>query len=165
MINQFFKNHAPGSRVWIFQSSREFSEAEAQQAAKLVKTFVEQWTSHSEKVVADGAVLYNRFVVLVADESLVSVGGCSLDSSSNFIRQLEQTFSITLFDRLTIAYRENGVIKTAGQHVFQQLIENGDVNSGTIVFNNLVSTLKDFNEKWEIPLAESWHMKFFKVPV
>jgi len=165
MINQFFKNHAPGSRVWIFQSNRELTEKEAQQAALQVQSFVARWTSHSEKVVADGAVFYNRFIVLVADESFVSVGGCSLDSSSGFIRELEQTFGITLFDRLTTAYRENGVIKTAGQHAFQQLIENGDVNSGTIVFNNLVSTLKDFNEKWEIPFAESWHMRFFKMPV
>ena len=156
-----FTNLPDNSRIWIYQSSRELTEQEAQQASALIKEFVQQWTSHSEKVVADGAIVYNRFIVLVADESFVTLGGCSIDSSMKVMRQLEQQFNIALFDRLIVAYRENDAVKTASQAAFQNLFEQGAVNRDTIVFNNLVSTLKDFREKWETPLAKSWHARMF----
>src|SRR5688572_24012575 len=112
-------NELPGnSRVWIYQSNRELTAEETQQASAMIKEFVQQWTSHSEKVVADGAIVYNRFIVLVADESFVSLGGCSIDSSVKIMRQLEQQFNIALFDRLAVAYRENDSIKTASQSAF-----------------------------------------------
>ncbi len=158
---ELFKNLPDNSRIWIYQSSRELTEQEAQQASALIKDFVQQWTSHSEKVVADGAIVYNRFIVLVADESFVTLGGCSIDSSMKVMRQLEQQFNTTLFDRLTVAYRENDSIKTASQAAFQNLFEQGAVNRDTIVFNNLVSTLKDFREKWETALSKSWHARMF----
>lgn len=158
---ELFKNLPDNSRIWIYQSSRELTEQEAQQASALIKDFVQQWTSHSEKVVADGAIVYNRFIVLAADESFVTLGGCSIDSSMKAMRQLEQQFNIALFDRLNVAYRDNDAIKTASQSAFQNLFEQGAVNHDTIVFNNLVSTLKDFREKWETQLAKSWHARMF----
>lgn len=160
---QLFTNLPDNSRVWIYQSNRPLTEQETQQASALIKEFVQRWTSHSEKVVADGAVVYNQFIVLVADETFVSLGGCSIDSSVKVMRQLEEQFGITLFDRLTVTYRENGTIKTASQSNFQELFEQGIVNENTIVFNNLVPTLKDFREKWETPLAKSWHARIFSV--
>jgi len=158
---ELFKNLPDNSRIWIYQSSRELTEQEAQQASVLIKDFVQQWTSHSEKVVADGAIVYNRFIVFVADESFVTLGGCSIDSSVKVMRQLEQQFNTALFDRLIVAYRENDAIKTVAQSAFQTLFEQGTVNQETIVFNNLVPTLNDFREKWETPLVKSWHARMF----
>ena len=163
MEKQLFKQLPGNARVWIYQSSRELSNTDVQQMLSRIHDFIGQWTSHSRKVIAEGAVLYNRFVVLAADESAFAVSGCSIDSSVSFIRQMEQQFSIKLFDRLAVAYRENGTIKTVDQSAFQQMIEKGVINNETVVFNNLVSTVNDFNRSWEIPLARSWHGKFFKV--
>lgn len=156
-----FGNLSENSRVWIYQSSRAFTAQEAQEIAALVREFVQQWTSHSEKVVADGALVYSRFIVFAADESFVSLGGCSIDSSVKMLRQVEQQFNTTLFDRLSVAYRENDIIKTAPQAVFQQLVDEGKVTGDTRVYNNLVSTLKDFRQKWETPLSQSWHARMF----
>lgn len=160
---QLFTQLPDNSRIWIYQSNRALNEQEAQQASTMVKDFVQRWTSHSEKVVADGAVVYNQFIVLVADETFVSLGGCSIDSSVKAMKQLEQQFGINLFDRLNVTYRENETIKTAPQSRFQELLEKGMVSEETIVFNNLVPTLKDFREKWETPLAKSWHARIFSV--
>lgn len=160
---QLFKQLPDNSRIWIYQSNRTLNEQETQRASELVKDFVQRWTSHSEKVVADGAVVYNQFIVLVADETFVSLGGCSIDSSVKVMRQLEDQFGITLFDRLTVTYREGDAIKTASQSRFQELFEQGIVKEDTLVFNNLVPTLKDFHEKWETPLAKSWHARIFTV--
>jgi len=35
------------------------------------------------------------------------------------------------------------------------------VTGSTIVFNNLVNTIEEFNEAWEVPAEESWHSRFF----
>ncbi len=154
----------PGnSRVWIYQSSRRLNDDESQQATRLVKDFVNQWTSHSQKVIAEGAVVYNFFIVLAADEAAVAVGGCSIDSTFHFIRQIEEQFRIRLFDRTTVAYRDNGAIKTAGQQEFQKMLDEKLVNSDTSVFNNLVATVDEFNRNWETPLSKSWHARLFGV--
>lgn len=154
----------PGnSKVWIYQSSRKLIDDEAQQATRLVKDFVNRWTSHSQKVIAEGAVVHNHFIVLAADESAVAVGGCSIDSTFHFIRQIEKQFNIRLFDRTTVAYRDNGAIKTAGQQEFQEMLDKKLVNSDTPVFNNLVATADEFNRNWEIPLSKSWHARLFRI--
>ncbi len=165
MNEQVFKSLPDNSKVWIYQSNRELSDGEVNQLHSLIKEFIQQWTSHSRKVIADGVVIYNRFIVLAADESAFTVSGCSVDSLVGFIKRLEQQFNIHLFDRFSIAYRENGLIKTAAQSAFQHLVDNGDVTQDTMVFNNLVATVKDFRESWEIPISKSWHGKFFKVQV
>lgn len=41
----------------------------------------------------DGFVMYNRFVVLMADESEVGVSGCSMDASVHFIKGLAAEFN------------------------------------------------------------------------
>lgn len=161
-LKQPFAQLPGSSKVWIYQSNRELTSEEASRMSVMVNDFIEQWTSHSEKVTARGAVIYNRFVVLAADESKVAVGGCSIDSSVHFIRQLEQQFGILLFDRLTVAYRENGKILTASQSDFQEMMDKGTVNHDTIVFNNLVATAGEFLQNWEVPLAKSWHARLFK---
>lgn len=162
-MEEFFK-HLPGSaRVWIYQSSRELSDDEVLRINNLLSDFLRQWTSHARKVIAEGIVLYNRFLILAADESAFAVSGCSIDASVNFIRQLERQFHTDFFNRLAIAYRENGAVKTADKPVFQQMIDQGLINHQTVVFNNLVSTVNDFKQHWEVPLARSWHAKFFRM--
>jgi hypothetical protein len=36
------------------------------------------------------------------------------------------------------------------------------VSKNTIVFNNLVNNIAEFNENWEVPASESWHSRFLK---
>jgi hypothetical protein len=35
------------------------------------------------------------------------------------------------------------------------------VTENTIVFNNLVNNIEEFNESWEVPAMDSWHSRFF----
>ncbi|HXH17540.1 MAG TPA: hypothetical protein VNJ07_00535 [Chitinophagales bacterium] len=162
MVFDVFNNLPDDARVWIYQCSRELDETEVKQVSALIRDFVHQWTSHSRKVIAAGEVVYHRFIILAADESAFPVSGCSIDFMTHFIRQLEEQFHLNLFDRLTIAYRENGSIRFADQISFLQMIAEGSVKETTIVFNNLVPTLKDLRENWEVPLSKSWHVRFLQ---
>jgi hypothetical protein len=35
------------------------------------------------------------------------------------------------------------------------------VTENTIVFNNLVNTIQEYNDSWEVPAMDSWHSRFF----
>jgi len=158
-----FPNLPDHTRVWIYQSNKAFSDTEVAEINEKMQEFVAVWVSHSQKVIADGAVLYNRFIILVADESAVSIGGCSIDSSVKFIKELETAYEIDLFDRMKVAYKSNGEVNVVDKSAFQQLVEKGEVTDKTLVFNNLVSTKKELESNWEVALKDSWHKKVFSV--
>lgn len=147
---------SPESRVWVYQSEREFTTAESVIIATKVNDFVKQWTSHKLEVSGHGSLHYNRFVVLMADETQVGLGGCSVDSSVHFIRQLEKTFNTKLLDRWLIAFKQNDTIRTGTHAEFEKLVETGVITDDTIIFNNLVKTKAEFESKWHLPYKHSW---------
>src|ERR1700749_5003601 len=94
------------SRVWIYQSDRELYEDEVKQLHEILNKFAAEWTAHNHQLKAKAEIRYNRFLILIVDESQAGASGCSIDKSVNFIKRLEQEFNIILLDRFNLAYRE-----------------------------------------------------------
>ncbi len=147
------------SRVWIYQSIREFNEIETISLKNDLAQFAQSWVSHNQLLTAVGDVLYNRFIVLMVDESYVGAGGCSIDSSVYFLKQIEFRYRTELFERLNFAWLEDEVVRTASKDEFRKLFEKGLISDETPVFDNLVSTKEEFESEWIKPLAKSWHKK------
>src|SRR6476646_10689610 len=101
----------PLSRVWIYQSSRSLHINESIEIKNMLQQFVVQWNSHGEAVKGFGELLFNQFIVLIADESAMGVSGCSTDSSVRLIREIESRFNINLFDRQMLAFVINDKIQ------------------------------------------------------
>jgi hypothetical protein len=154
---QFSEN----SRVWVYQANRELSATEVTQIQQQLDSFTTQWTAHSHQLKARGEIRYNRFIVLIVDETQAGASGCSIDKSVHFMQHLEQEFGINLFDRFNLAYREGEAILSAPRHDFEELIKQKSINTQTIVFNNMVQNLSDLNTKWEVPFKDSWHIQLF----
>lgn len=149
------------SRVWIYQSDKELNGAQAARVATLLNDFATQWTAHNHQLKAKAEVRYNRFLVLIVDETQAGASGCSIDKSANFMKALEQEFGINLFDRFNFAYREGEKVLSAPRHEFEAMLRSGKINSDTIVFNNLVQDLSQLENKWEVPFKDSWHQQLF----
>ncbi|MFD2160960.1 ABC transporter ATPase [Paradesertivirga mongoliensis] len=149
------------SRVWIYQSNRPFSSQEEQHINEKLGAFLSQWEAHGNKLTAKATIYYNRFIVLMVDEELAGATGCSIDKSVNLMKQLEQELNISLFDRFNIAYRDASGVASCDRGEFEKLITEGKVTKGTIVFNNLVQTVDEFEQHWEVPFKLSWHEKLF----
>lgn len=154
---QFSEN----SRVWVYQADRELTNAEVLEAQILLDNFTTSWTAHSNQLKAKGEIRYNRFFILVVDESQAGASGCSIDKSVHFMQQLETKFHINLFDRFNLAYREGDEVLSAPRNVFENKLKEGAINTNTIVFNNLVQNLTELNSKWEVPFKDSWHVQLF----
>ena len=151
------KNLLPSnSRVWVYQSVRKLTSDEVKDIEVKIKQFVTNWTSHKEGVAGDGCLLYDRFVVLMADEEQTGVSGCSLDSSIHFVKEIEKDSGTNFFDRWNIAYKKDGEVFSCSLTEFGTMVESGEVSDETIVFNNLVQSKKDFETKWQIPYKDSW---------
>lgn len=147
------------TRVWIYQSNQAFSEETAPVIEKRLQEFAAQWVSHNNQLKAFGKLYHRQFIVLMVDESQAGASGCSIDKSVHFIKAIEQDFQVDLFDRMVFTYKEGDEVKTAHREAFAGLYKAGKINDNTIVFNNLVNTKKDFEEKWTVPLAQSWHKR------
>lgn len=156
--NSLIHNSLPAnSKVWVYQSTRAFSPAEATAVTERIYQFVKNWTAHKLQVAGDGALLYNRFVVLMADTTEVEVSGCSIDSSVHFIRSLAEEFKADFFDRWNMAYELNAEVLSCKREEFEKLVAEGIVTDDTPVFNNLIQTKAEFVSKWRVPFKNSWH--------
>lgn len=154
---QFSEN----SRVWIYQSDKELTAEQTQKLQQQLNNFTENWTAHNHQLKAAAMVKYNRFIMLLVDESQAGATGCSIDKSVHLMKQLEQEYHINLFDRFNLAYRTDSGIDSAPRAQFEELIKAGVIDENTVVFNNMVQTLADLQTKWEVPLKISWHMQLF----
>lgn len=154
-----FSSH---SRVWVYQSDRKLTDAEALQAQVLLNNFTTGWTAHNNQLLAKAEIRYNRFLILIVDESQAGASGCSIDKSVNFMKQLEQQFGINLFDRFNLAYRDGEEILSVPRHQFEDLLKAGKIDTETIVFNNLAQNITELQTKWEVPFKDSWHIQLFR---
>ena len=155
-----FPHLPPGARVWIYQADRAFTTVESPLISQEVSAFVSGWLAHKAKVIGDGALLYDRFVILAADEERLQVSGCSIDSTVRFIKDLGAKYNVNFFDRFYTCYLKDGEVRGMDFESFKKEVANGTVNDHTIVFNNLITTLDGLNSQWQLPLAQSWHKKF-----
>ena len=65
-----------------------------------------------------------------------------------------------LLDRMNVSYRQGEHIAYKNLIDFKKMVKDKAVSAETIVFNNLVNTKLEYEENWEVSLAESWHNRF-----
>ena len=166
------------SRVWIYQSNREFTDQEVAQIRDAGKRFIASWAAHGTSLHAALEVFHNRFIILFADEAQVKASGCSIDSSVHFMKEVEKAFGVILFDRMQIAYSKEQISKGAksslepaeGEQKVEAIhmndlrsqLESGEFSDEVYIFNNLVATKAELESSWNIPLKESWLFQMSK---
>ncbi len=150
-------NFQPQSRVWIYQSSKEFMPDQVNTFNELKNVFLQTWESHGSPVKGKMELLHNRFIVVMIDEADERSCGRSVDASIRFMKELEQELGLTLLDRMLVAYKKGEQIHSCTLPEFEALAQKGQVNKDTIVFNNTVQTIAEFEKGWQVPAEKSWH--------
>lgn len=156
LLDESFADH---SRVWIYQSSRLFLMGESFEIEDSLKSFTDSWLSHGAPVKAAGYLFFGQFIILMADESATTVGGCSTDSSVRFIKDLESRYSVKFFDRMSLAFIVKEKVQVLPLSQLQYAAENNFIAADTFYFNNLVLTKKELEDNWIIPVRNSWLAK------
>ena len=149
----------PSSRVWIYQSNRPFNERETLEINEQLHQFTSQWQAHGAPVKGWGQLLFNQVIVLIADESNTAVSGCSTDSSVRIVKSIERQYEVNLFDRLLLAFLVKDKLQLLPMAQLPYALEKGFIDENTLYVNNTVLTLGEMEEKWLVPLKESWLAK------
>lgn len=149
------------SRIWIYQSNRKFSDTEIAEIEKDLVEFLTNWSAHGSALEASYQIKYNRFIIIAINQEVHPATGCSIDSSVSFIQNLEKKYEVDLLDKMNVAFKQGEFITYKTLLDFKKLAKEKAVSENTIVFNNLVNTIQEWNESWEVPAAESWHSRFF----
>lgn len=153
--------YSPQSKIWIYQSDRELTNDEVVSIEQKLVNFTTQWKAHGHQLNAKAEILYNFFIVFTVDEASAAVTGCSIDSSVRIIKEIEQEYKLDLFNRFNIAYKHNDKVIVLGKEDFETMVNIKKIGPDTVVFNNLVANLQEFESKWEVPFQNSWHSKVF----
>lgn len=156
-------NFHPGSRVWVYQCNRLFSMGEALEIEEMLNDFASQWQSHGIPVKGAAHLFFGQFIILMADETATGVSGCSTDSSVRLIKDIEQRFTVSMFDRTTLAFVVKDKVQLLPLSQLQYAFDNQFINSDTLYFNNLVQTKDELENNWIIPVHKSWLAKKISV--
>lgn len=149
------------SRIWIYQSNRKFTDEEVAQIEDELKSFLENWAAHGSGLEASYQLKYNHFIIIAINQDTQAATGCSIDASVHFIQQLEQKYKVELLDKMNVTYRNGEHIAYKPLIDFKKMAKDKAVTANTIVFNNLVNTVGEWQDYWEVPAGESWHSRFF----
>jgi hypothetical protein len=154
----------PESRVWVYPSSRPFSDEEKHEIEVLLDAFAVKWTSHNVLLEATAGIMHDRFLVLVVDETKSGASGCSIDASVHYLQALGERYDTDFFERTRLYYLDKGsdVVRDIQLSDVKSAFEEGVINEDTLFFDNLVSTKGAFQEGWLKPLSGSWMHRFVK---
>ncbi len=149
------------SRLWIYQAARELNESEVSKAETLLKGFTEQWAAHGQGLKASYQILHQRFLILGVDQQHHEPSGCSIDSSVAVIRELEQAFGTSFFERTLIPFRINGQVEVVPMSQIKEKVAQGELSPETPTFNHLVANKAAWEQGWEVPAKDTWLSRYF----
>ena len=149
------------AKVWIYQSNRKFSDDEITDIEENLKVFLENWTAHGHHLEASFVTRYNRFIIIAVNQEVQAATGCSIDASVQFIQNLEQKYNVDLLDKMNVTFKVGDHVAFKPLIEFKKMAKEKAVSENTIVFNNLLNTLGELQDFWEVPASESWHNRFF----
>ena len=144
------------SRVWIYQSNRVFTLSEALTIEKILEDFTADWKSHGTPVKGFGTLFFGQFLILMADEEVTGVSGCSTDSSVRLIKAIEEEFKVSMFDRMNLAFYINEKVQLLPFSQLNYAIDKSFIDKETLFFDNTVLNKAEFMNRWITPLSISW---------
>ena len=148
------------AKVWIYPSNRKFYTEEIAEVEGKITQFVESWKSDDETFKASYRFLYNRFIILIADDITTPLLTADIDASVQFILQLQQDYKVELLDKMNVCFKQGEYVQYKELKDFKKLVKNKAVTAKTIIFDNLISTKEDLESFWEVAIEDSWYNRF-----
>lgn len=150
------------AKVWIYPSSRKFYPAEINDVQQQLKNFVETWKVEDDTFKASYQLLYNRFIILVADTIENPLTNKDIDASVSFIISLQQKYEVQLLDKMNVCFKQGEFVQYKELKDFKNLLKNKAITGKTIVFDNLITNNYEFKNFWETPIEDSWYNRYLK---
>ncbi len=157
LINNLMDNgFSPTSKLWIYTSDKSFDKTDELQIQNDLDNFCSHWDSHGILLNAKGFILLSRIIVLVVDDANNSISGCSMDKSVAFLKNLENKYKISLFNRLLQTGFFDGQWQTFSTDIWADKLKANEISLNSLFIDTLVSNLQDFQNNGVKKLGEFW---------
>ena len=156
-----FKIVPEDSRLWIYQSNKDFTISDIEIIEEKTTLFLDNWKAHGNDLQASYLIKERRFLVIAVNEEFNPIGGCSIDYSLQLVNDISTTIDLDLLDRLLVNYRSENKIKSISLRDLKNKIKNRSFSPETIIFNTNVKTKKELSTDFELKISSSWLSKFF----
>lgn len=148
-------------RVWIYTLSKELTKEQLDHFKARCQDFVSGWTAHEVSLDASYELYRNRLLIFKVNEGKYNASGCSIDKQLRFVKELEQTFSVELLNRLLVAFvNADKTIEVVKQSQIMELLSSHTINENTIIFNNTITQSTELETNWKLPLHKTWLSKY-----
>jgi hypothetical protein len=149
-------------RIWIFTLGKELNAEQLSGLKIQCENFVNGWTAHEQKLSGSFELYGNRLLIFKVDEAVYNASGCSIDKLTHLVQKLEKEFDVELLNRMNVAYEKDGKPQVVSVSWIKELLQNGNIDANTTVFDNTISTSLQFNN-WKKPLRDTWLNKYLPV--
>lgn len=152
-----FESLPQHSRVWIYQSSKMFTQTDIDTISEALTSFTQSWSVHGQPMETSFDIRYNHFIILAANDQ---ASGCSIDSSVRAIKEIGSAIGADLFDRTQVAFKAKDEIVLLKLAELKQKFEDGLWHEHTPTFNNLVDTKAALADSWIVSAGTTWLKRY-----
>ena len=155
-----FKTMPDDSRIWIYQSNRDFNESEIGIINDKTTSFLDNWQAHGKDLECSYSIIDKRFIIIAVNESFNPIGGCSIDFSLQLIKDISNTIGIDLLNRLVVNLKIDNRLESLSLSDLKNKIKDGEFSPETIIFNTAINSKSELLNNFEIDIKSSWLSKF-----
>jgi len=155
-----FKTMPDDSRIWIYQSIRDFNESEIGVINDKTISFLDNWQAHGKDLECSYSIIDKRFIIIAVNESVNPIGGCSIDFSLQLIKDISNTIGIDLLNRLVVNLKIDNRLESLSLSDLKNKIKDGGFSPETIIFNTAINSKSELLNNFEIEVKSSWLSKF-----
>ena len=149
------------ARVWVYQANRTLTDSEVGIITETLKASLDTWEAHGKRLTASGKVFEHRFIVIAVDERDELPSGCSIDKSVHWLQEIGHRMNIDFFDRSLVYFDDQDQIQAIPVPKIKQAVTDEVISSGTIVFDNQVTTKAQWMKKWKTAASNTWLNRYF----
>ena len=150
-----FETMPDRARVWIYPSKQKLTQLDREKITTHLTEFSQRWAAHGQPLKSSFQILFNQFIVLVADEQYNAASGCSIDDSVRAVKKLEQ-MGIELLNRDVVAFKKGDEIELISLGDLKEKYQAGIWSKDSLTFNNLVNNIGELEKNWIVPAGKTW---------
>ena len=155
-----FEKLPDSSRIWIYQAQRDLIPLEISKITDFLQTSVHNWESHGKSIKGSFKIFYNRILVIGAVNGFDEVSGCSIDSSTRWLKQIGSEAGIDFFDR-SVPYFSADEIKYFPIFQIRKYINENIISADTYLLNHQVDTMGGLTKHWKVKASDSPFARYF----
>ena len=99
------------AKIWVYPSSRKFYPHEVDEIELKIKNFITSWNNENINFKCSYQFLYNRFIIIAAEDDNFSVQNSDMDLLVGFILALQNTYEVVLIDRMNVCFKQGEYVQ------------------------------------------------------